>query len=141
MSDLTTLIDRVRGLEGPDREVDVAVLLALGIMTLERRQRDRKEWLYVVGSSYERHDPRMLPARFKLTASLDAVVSLIERELPGKHWSISKSYGPHSPMRSFGDGDFAAKCGSWGAQKRAEHDAPTLALLLAFLTVMKERVQ
>lgn len=124
MSDLTTLIDRVRGLTGPDQEVDVAVLLALGIMTLERRQRDRKEWLYVVGSSYERHDPRMLPARFKLTASLDAVIALIKRELPGHGWFVDSA-------NCAGVHEFD------GPVQRG--NTPALALLLAFLTVMKEK--
>jgi len=125
---LDTIIDRVRGLDGPDREVDrdVHVLLVGPVID------------FPLSGPWQENGIAAVPA---YTASLDAVVSLIERELPGKHWSISKSYGPHSPMRSFGDGDFDAKCGSWGDQKRAAHDAPTLALLLAFLTVMKEMVQ
>lgn len=60
---LDTLIERVRGLEGPDREVDGEV------------------WRCIHGDAPRGLKYGNVP---KLTASLDAVVSLIERELPGR---------------------------------------------------------
>jgi hypothetical protein len=73
VSALAELIARVEGLKGPDRDVDLAIASAIVPDVIVMRQRDDDTgadpytyWCY--------------------TASIDAVVALIERELPG--WDI-----------------------------------------------------
>jgi hypothetical protein len=79
---LIALAERVEALTGPDRGLDLAVILASGSHVLERRGRDRKEWLYKVGASNcNRLDPDCYSygpfALPRFTASLDAAMSLV----------------------------------------------------------------
>jgi hypothetical protein len=82
---LDALIERVRGLEGPDREtdaeVDVAVFGGETVWTPTRYTNEqfpasRRPSKHHVGGFENEHVPTY-------TASLDAVIALIERELPG----------------------------------------------------------
>jgi hypothetical protein len=68
--DLTSLIERVEGGVGPDRELDCKVVRALSGST--------DHWFAGPGGFMTESTA---PA---LTASLDAVVSLIEAKLPGR---------------------------------------------------------
>lgn len=89
---LSALIARVE--EGTDRDriLDRDIWVAMG-STFEKRDRDRKPWLYLPanknGYSY-RKDPDdgvgWALGKMDLTASLDAVLSLIEQKLPGFWW-------------------------------------------------------
>lgn len=85
MTDLSALIERVRRLEGPDRETDADVFQLLG----------GDAW----GKAYRRAtQPSGCPHKMAIagarrcaptyTASLDVVVDLIERELPGWAWKV-----------------------------------------------------
>jgi len=71
MDDLSALIERVRRLEGPDREVDAEICRLL-------------EFPVADGAI----DPSRKDDVAPFTASLDAVVDLIERELPGWAWKV-----------------------------------------------------
>lgn len=119
MTDLDALISRVRELKGPDREADGDV------------------WRCIHSDA-----PRGL--RYgnvpKLTASLDATASLIERELPGYSWGARKminGLGFATITRTDSYHDWFHGCCSFCRTATAE--TPTLALLLAFLTAIKER--
>lgn len=83
---LPALIEKLRGLKGPDREVDAEIATAAAGYVYEKRKDDRKTWFYAPdGMRYQIHgyDYERLP---RFTASLDAVTALIERDLPG--WTI-----------------------------------------------------
>lgn len=69
---LPALIEKLRGLKGPDREVDAMIA---GIFTSVD---DPRYAAFESGRDY--------PDTY--TASLDAVVDLIERELPGWAWKV-----------------------------------------------------
>jgi hypothetical protein len=75
------LADRVEALSGPDREVDLAIILALGTHVLERRGRDRREWLYPVARA-GRLDPSFYSWGYdalpRYTASLDSAMTLVD---------------------------------------------------------------
>ena len=114
MTGLDTLIERVRGLTGPDREVDAVVFEFFGGLS------------WVVPPAY--------------TASLDATASLIERELPGYSWGTQKTIsglGFATITRADSHHNWFHGCCSFCRTATAE--TPTLALLLAFLTAIKER--
>jgi hypothetical protein len=90
--ELLALAERVEALTGPDREVDLEVILASGTHVLERRGRDKKAWLYEAGSDFRRLDPSPysygvfgLP---RFTASLDAAMSLVSPEWGD--WCLSR---------------------------------------------------
>lgn len=73
MANLSTLIERVEALTGPDREVDLDVAIATGMVSDEV-------------SKYGPHLRRIEARRVDpYTASLDAAVALVEQVLPG--WS------------------------------------------------------
>jgi hypothetical protein len=100
---IDNIIERVRGLTGPDREVDAVVFEFFGGLS------------WVVPPAY--------------TASLDAVVSLIERELPSYRWQCGNDGPGISAFGFVGRDDEPAHLG----------ETPALALLLAALTAIKER--
>ena len=113
--DLEALIQRVRSLEGPDREVDGEI------------------WRCIHGKAPRGLKYGNVP---KLTASLDAVVSLIERELPEyTAWELASRGGKTR---------FVAELSKLNAQENEDYafarakTAP-LALLCAALTAIKER--
>ena len=74
------LAERCEGATVTDREIDVAILVACG-WKIERRERDRKEWLYSPNDEYYRQDPLFLDMTWRISRSLDAITALIEREL------------------------------------------------------------
>jgi hypothetical protein len=130
MTDLDALIERVRGLEGPSREVDALVFKAVGMplpdnfcgveigLTWDEAQ---KAFTVPVGGMQVRFEQP------PYTASLDAVVSLIERELPKCQWSIESGHGCITATITY-----RWKIGEIGA-------TPALALLRAFFSAIKEQ--
>ena len=128
--DLDTIIERVRGLTWQDREVDALIYHCFPSYVDDRGHTflsldiDAQIVVYVKTENGTVSPP--VPA---FTASIDACVSLIERELPGFLWRIGT------------DGPDDAPFGWVGRDDEAGHLAatPTLALLLAFLTAMKEK--
>lgn len=78
MSALAELIARVEGLKGPDREVDAHVAVAIyGGARIDDGGKYPGWWFTDLTEHLKA--PRY-------TASIDAVVALIERELPGWWW-------------------------------------------------------
>lgn len=82
------LISRVESGDGRDRALDRDVWVAVG-WAYEKRGKDRREWLYAPAGirwdGYRQDHPDPVGwsiARMDVTDSLDAVVSLIEQNLP-----------------------------------------------------------
>lgn len=98
MTDYSALIERVRGLTGPDREVDCEICLTLNYVSALgaedgppidlRRADDESDWLdYELienGRMVEYTDPAA-----ELTASVDAALGLAERVLPGLGFGLA----------------------------------------------------
>ena len=138
MTDLPTLIARVERLEGPDREVDFDVWRIDGpdvqwddhgcavdfdgdaVAFVDPGQHSRNFYL---ASDYEDVVPRV-------TASLDAVVALAERVLPGWGWSVARS----TELQPYG-----CMCAPDRTRPLIQARAPTpaLALLLALLRAVQ----
>ncbi|MFD2248889.1 hypothetical protein FHS82_000998 [Pseudochelatococcus lubricantis] len=85
MSDLAalrSLLARVEAAEGPDRELDRDIAISFG-----------RPWDYAAdwgGWGYGADGMRIeKPVAQPYTASIDAVVALIDRALPERSWSIS----------------------------------------------------
>ena len=92
-----TLRDKLKALTAPSREVDAEIAEAFGVPN----------------------------AHF--TATLDASVELVEREMPGKKWSVVR-YENNDTTPLIGDNaDCAWDC-AWG-----DHQLPAVALLLALV--------
>lgn len=90
---LSELIERVERAEGPDREIDAQIVAYLNHAivkpyppTDDFGPRNRWQFWSRDGEHFLGNEGRMQVARY--TESLDAIVGLIERELPGE-WSIS----------------------------------------------------
>lgn len=138
---LADLIARVKGLTGPDREVDKLVEDTLWPNThFLPFNPNPNDWLVEIGEKWVEtvRYPRGVMTNkdryvSRYTASIDAVVALIERELPGWAWSL------HSWA-------VAAICEEWKPAKHTPFEkwkpepkaaTPALALLLAFLRALE----
>lgn len=142
---LSTLIADVEALTGPSREVDAAVYNAIvndgGRVAFKvqnwatepgcRLDRWHDGWL--VGKSDTDKYAEALP---RYSASIDAVVALIEREMPGWYHGYHTSGGGayegciYSPdYNGMGTGISAERMGA----------SPAIALLLAFLRAIEAR--
>lgn len=127
MAELAELLERVKAETGPDRELDIAIGLAVG--GFERVQRgilgvvEYRFWM-PEGGWNSGSSTVMIP---KFTASLDAALALVERALPGAEWSVG-----HNACD-----DFVATCWVQGVEDLDYH-APTaaLALLAALLSAL-----
>ena len=87
MSDLLT---RLEGLEKPCRECDAEIMLLSG-----EYKRDKMR----PGQFFHKNTPNISGAgRSKYTSSLDAIVGLIERDLPG--WCRSLDHSPNRGYRT-----------------------------------------
>lgn len=97
--------------KGPDREIDWLILQAIGW----RRVKEGHPFGWVVYDGDQRAN-QILP---NLTASLDAIVSLIEKTLPGYDWRVGKTPSQYDAQLYYGvEGD------------SFDEDAPTPALAL-----------
>lgn len=131
------LIERLEKAAGPDRELDVAIAVAIDGYVLEKRERDRKLWLYREESGpryYGRKDPEYgVSGEYpRLTSSIDAAVALCVRVLPGMYWSITQGVIGNSPQEF--DASVWEEDAPWDAlQHRGVHKSAPIALLLAIL--------
>lgn len=148
-ADLTTLRAlkaRVEGLSGPDRETDALLWAEFDgrdtsynetgqVLAKSRRGHDTC-WLGTIDPGREQRNFRLLPLMepyvLALTSSVDALLALIEREMPG--WNGTVSFGPDGKQ-------LAALCSpvigvrdmcAWAL-------TPALALLSAFLSALIAR--
>lgn len=140
MTDIDTLIERVRGLEGPSREVDAAIDATLRVGSKSMHEQAPWAWknFPIWQPSNQRGMCEVAHSNGKgglcwdsqpFTASLDAVVALIERELPPGDFDMW-SRGGSTKAEVYWSEDESAK---------AVHKSRAIALLLAFLTAMKEK--
>lgn len=124
MTDLSSLIERVKSATGADRELDLAIATALVPDVIVLRQRDDDS-----GS-----DPYTY---WEYTASLDATIALAEEVLPGWVWGVTSYTGRRS------DGMMWRRSGDdprgFDFKVRVEATTPSLALLLAILTALEEK--
>lgn len=104
MTALADLLERVKGASGPDREIDRAVY----------------------NIAVPRDEQRIIAPLY--TASLDAVVALVERKLPGWDWIIGKTNGGLTIHAQLGPESLGYIC--FG-------ETPALALLAALLSALE----
>ncbi len=129
------LAERCEKATGPDREIDFAIGLLSGVYQLaepicgERIEGDTTVYVTYMHPVYNSqwHGPinSCVP---KLTASLDAITALIERELPGWHWHASTHMRKGVSAINDGSNDWA-----W-----ITADTPALALCAAFCRAMAD---
>lgn len=121
------LIGRLEAARGPDREIDTSVWLAMGAKRSVMGDLRLDHWL---------------PMDYRITASVDAALALLERVLPG--WMITN-------LCEWDDEKLRA-LGPWMAQVRPRGEVqvpppgscmhaptPALALVLSLLKALKER--
>lgn len=124
MTDLPTLIEKLRGLKGPDREVDIAIVKALYPFIGECSPLCADdEPIFWREPFYKQPCP-------PLTASLDAIVALIERD-GAWDWSIHRDNG-----KAIAGVQPASEDGCDCARTIAP--TPAIALLIAFLEAKME---
>ena len=124
MSALKELLERVERAEGPDRDYD------WDLAFLDGWKFDEISDTWTMPDGH--WDQFLTPPRY--TASLDAAVALVERKLPGHHWSVSRQC--EYPSLAFCDYRFAAFVGDYGSPKRAEGPTPAIAVIKALLRAL-----
>lgn len=82
------LAERCEQATGPSRAIEIAITEALLSLSDERHECINAQW---IGEH-----------TFPYTASLDAIVSLIERELPGECWRVESAKLDFRPCASIG---------------------------------------
>lgn len=118
-SDLDDLIARVEGLTEPSREVDADIARAFGLNAWAGRLSALNpdgSWTDI-GTSL-------------LTASIDAVLALAERVLPGYDWILEHTNGGLT---------ISCRFGTANPDARVFGPTPALALLLAVLRAARDR--
>lgn len=105
-----TLRNRLKALTAPCREVDAEIAVMFGVQV-------------TVMPLSGPHDAHGLPVPH-YTASLDAAVDLVEREIPGWWWALERVGGEHW---AYIGGDISY------VEARRKHKLPAVALLLALL--------
>lgn len=145
-SEIEALIERVEKATGPDREIDLAIDLALfpaseiAKLMQFRRGLDNNEGMSwdihhsgsVVFQKIDHHGACYYNGGYplaKYTSSLDAAVALAERVLPGAHWEI---HGDCSAMMRIGPAAADDIC-VWKAA------TPALALVAATLRALSQK--
>lgn len=147
MTSIPSLIARVERAEGPDRELDAALYVALikpdqrpddlRYFRLPHISMDHME-MCAPGTYWlkQRSGASLLTAP-TYTASLDAALALVERVLPGCVWVVGQDWGailtPRGARASIGYGKIDI------ADVYAP--TPTLALILALLRAMEAQAQ
>lgn len=131
MTNKQALLEALKEAEAPSRELDLSIAVSVVGMVIEKRGRDRNEWLY------DDTAPNF-PKRFSInswgnhpryTASLDACLALQEMLLPG---DLTIRETRHR-------GEFDCEIDTYEGQEiAAAYDAPTrpLALLIAIVEAL-----
>lgn len=126
MTDLPTLIRAVETATGADREIDAALGVHFGLVSPDDTH-------VVDGGSFRDRQLKVSACVPKLTASIDAVVALIRREMPGAeegYGRMGDEFQAYVPVEQRSGGFIAYT---------AKKPTPALALLLAFLRAVKAR--
>lgn len=145
MSARAELIERVEKATGPSREIDALVVVSLNLKPDWLAKSTGSMWIDMVsldepvirftstGMKRSGGNPPIgdYPA---FSASLDAVVALVEKQKPG--WAYGFDGGPKTKIAFVDPHDFADRF--LGARFTAEAATPALALLLAFLRSIGE---
>jgi len=113
-----TIRDKLKALTAPCREADAEIAVMFGWA----KDKPCDQWkdslaIWSYGGKWYRDPPRF-------TASLDATVALVEREMPGKNWSVVR-YENRTTIACLGEGDRVIADG--------RHTFPAVALQLALL--------
>jgi hypothetical protein len=123
-----TLRNKLQALTAPSREVDAEIAVMFQVPPVLMR--------HVDGLTVHPDGPHLIEVRtangsdlggfaaIPFTSSLDAAVELVERELPGKNWSVVR-YENRTTIACLGEGDRVIADG--------RHSLPAVALLLALL--------
>lgn len=128
---LRGLIERLEKLEGPDREVEAEIDVALfggetvwktANYTMESYPASRRPSATHIGGFANEHVP-------SYTASLDAAVALVERVLPGWDGFV--------PINAKGEA-WVWPAGGMGKGHRVSAATPAIALLIATLKALQE---
>lgn len=128
MTDLPSLIERLKAAEGPSRELDFDIASALGLC--QTRNGVAYQWSEAGSTSYLYYPP-------EFTASLDATIALVERKLPG--WSFGFIADPHvSNVLAWVEPESHYE-GRHGGRYSSKTTTPALALLAALLTALQEQ--
>lgn len=120
---LTDLITRVAEATGPDREIDADIAIHFGLV--DAREVRGVPTVYMSGKMVAEVSMRVP----RLTASIDAVVALIRREMPGARWLLESDEG----------GGFAIFRKPVRTDSGPVSRPDALALLLAFLRAVQAR--
>lgn len=139
MTALSSIIERVEAATGPDREIDAEVeALSCGWYP-SHLCHDATRRSYSVGYLHEDDDGSNLCKGGKhapeYTASLDAVVQLVERELPDELWMISSKDPTLRPQATL-----TYRSADAQRVQTAHAKTPALALLLACLRALQSKV-
>jgi uncharacterized membrane protein len=114
-----TLRDKLAALTAPCAFTDELVAYAAG-WTLEEDEQ-RRAWWVPPGEDVSEDECKLWPPAY--TASLDAAIELVEREMPGAFWAVN--------MMDADTRWYIAEVGDRVA--KSEHTLPAVALLLALL--------
>jgi len=134
MSELRALRERVEKAEGPDRNLDIDVMRALVDAT---KAKFYWQWRGLQTKGAPEPDPQSYWDKSRtpmLTASIDAVVALIERLIPAEKrffWQVG--------VCSIRDGrvvSYSADA-NWTGEKEFEAKTPAIALLAALLAALE----
>ena len=133
LASLEALEARIAAATGPDREIDAELFDALGIPVREFDPGDGDV------SQWREWPDGTKVANTRLTASIDAIVALITRKLPGLGW-IARTGIIGGDGRGK-DEPYAALLSSQGGEALYSSYAPTpaLALSLAFVRAMRAK--
>ncbi len=93
MRDLDGLIEKIEGLDGPDRDVDAEICIALqyggenseGASNVRTDPDWEGDLIFEIEGDTQPECCNPIPA---LTSSLDAAIALVERVLPEQWWNI-----------------------------------------------------
>lgn len=131
MTDYTDLVKRLEEAEGPDRELDAAVAVALS--ENDRDHESQKPEERNLGKFYTPGFPEEMYGQATAdfyTASLDATLALVEEKLPGHFVRIE--HGPNHGAAAIYRNGFA-DCVAEGAGR-----SPAIALLIALLRILEK---
>lgn len=132
-ADLTALLARVEAAEGPDRELDLALSIALEFPAHRPMTMDDRWAATGIEGKHTLDGNGWFNAPF-FTASLDAALALVARTLGAIMWSIGNT-GDDGGDAAF-EADLYAKSGQPDWEVHTYGPSPPLALIAALLRAL-----